>query len=85
MLGKVYKLGNGKHIIIVDDNFYHIRLEDSGLPFVIGSDIEFTLNNERKAIINKCETIGEIHNVNVGWLCPKCNRVNAPFKPNCDC
>ena len=20
-----------------------------------------------------------------GWICPKCNRVNAPWLPNCQC
>ena len=20
-----------------------------------------------------------------GWICPRCNRVNAPFMPYCDC
>lgn len=20
-----------------------------------------------------------------GWICPKCGRVNAPWKPSCDC
>jgi hypothetical protein len=85
MNGKVFKLGNGKHIIIVDDAFYHIRLEDAGLPFVIGSDIEFTLDDFKKAIINKCETIAEIHNIPIGWICPSCNRINAPFIKNCDC
>lgn len=85
MNGKVFRLGNGKHIIIVDNAFYNIRLEDSGLPFVIGSDIEFTLDESKKAIINKCETIAEIHNTPVGWICPKCSRVNAPFIKNCDC
>ena len=85
MNGKVFKLGNGKHIIIVDDSFYNIRTEDSGLPFVIGSDIEFSLDESQKAIINKCETIAEIHNILIGWICPRCNRVNAPFKELCDC
>ena len=85
MNGKVFRLGNGKHIIIVDDAFYHIRPEDAGLPFVIGSDIEFTLDDFKKAIINKCETIAEIHNIPIGWICPSCNRINAPFIKNCDC
>jgi hypothetical protein len=85
MNGKVYKLGNGKHIIVSNYNYYNIRLEDSGLPFVIGSDVEFTLDQDNKAIINKCLTTAEIHHNGLGWLCPKCNRVNAPFVKICDC
>ena len=85
MNGKVVRLGNGKYIVIVDNAFYNIRTEDSGLPFVIGSNIEFTLDESKKAIINKCETIAEIQNIGVGWICPKCNRVNAPFVTICDC
>jgi hypothetical protein len=85
MQGKIYKLGNGKHIIVSNYNYYKIRLEDSGLPFAIGSGVEFTLNEDNLAIINKCETIAEIHNVSMGWLCPRCNKVNAPNKLNCDC
>ena len=85
MNGKVYKLGNGKHIIVSNYNYYNIRLEDSGLPFVIGSDVEFTLDKNNMAIINKCETIAEIYNNGLGWLCPKCNRVNAPFIEKCEC
>lgn len=22
---------------------------------------------------------------NYGWVCPKCNKVNAPFMPECNC
>ena len=85
MNGKVFILGNGKHIIIVDNAFYNIRAEDSGMPFVIGSDVEFTFDHSGNAIISKCETIAEIHNIPSGWICPKCNRVNAPFKEICYC
>jgi hypothetical protein len=85
MNGKIYKLGNEKHIIVSNYNYYNIRLEDSGLPFAIGSDVEFTLDEKGLAIINKCETIAEIHHNGLGWLCPKCNRVNAPFIEKCDC
>lgn len=85
MEGKIYKLGNTKHIIVSNYNYYNIRLEDSGLPFVIGSDVEFTLNDSGNAIITKCETTAEIHNVSLGWVCPKCNSVKAPFIEKCDC
>jgi hypothetical protein len=85
MNGKIFQLSNGKHIIGVNNSFYHIRPEDGGLPFVLGSDVEFTLDDSKKAIINKCETIAEIHNLNMGWICPRCNKVNAPFKELCDC
>ena len=54
MNGKVYKLGNGKHIIVSNYNYYDIRLQDSDLPFAIGSEVEFTLDQDNKAIINKC-------------------------------
>ena len=67
MNGKVYKLGNGKHIIVSNYNYYNIRLEDSDLPFAIGSDVEFTLNQDNLAIINKCLTTAEIHNNVLGW------------------
>ena len=23
--------------------------------------------------------------MNEGWICPRCGRVNAPFRPYCDC
>lgn len=23
--------------------------------------------------------------INYGWVCPKCNNVNAPWKSTCDC
>jgi hypothetical protein len=85
MNGKIYKLGDGKHIIESNNNYYDIRIEDSDLPFAIGTDVKFTLNDNGLAIINKCLTTAEIHNNGLGWLCPKCNRVNAPFVTNCDC
>lgn len=25
------------------------------------------------------------NNISVGWECPKCGKVNAPFVRNCDC
>lgn len=86
MNGKIYRLGS-KYVVIIEDSlkYYFVRPEDSILPYVIGSDIEFTLDESQNAIINKCQTIAEIHNTGLGWLCPKCNRVNAPFIKICDC
>ena len=23
--------------------------------------------------------------MDVGWICPRCGKVNAPWKPTCDC
>ena len=86
MKGKIYRLGS-KYVAFIEDSqkYYFVRPEDSRLPYVIGSDIEFTLDKLDMAIINKCETIAEIHNISLGWICPKCNMTNAPFIKNCDC
>jgi len=27
------------------------------------------------------KSVGLVH----GWLCPRCNTVNAPWKPTCEC
>jgi hypothetical protein len=86
MNGKIYPI-NDTYIVqdVEDGKKYVVRIEDSHLPYVLGSNVVFSLNNHGFAIINQCETIAEIHNVNMGWICPKCNRVNAPFIKNCDC
>lgn len=28
---------------------------------------------------------GASSHIEYGWVCPKCNRVNAPWKSSCDC
>lgn len=28
---------------------------------------------------------GASSHIEYGWVCPKCNRVNAPWKSTCDC
>jgi hypothetical protein len=86
MNGKIYLIADA-YIIIDSDagQKYVVRKEDSNLPYVIGSDVEYSIDPNQFAIINKCQTIAEIHNINTGWICPRCNRVNAPFFTNCDC
>jgi len=86
MNGKIYPIVDA--YIIIDSNAgqkYVVRKEDSDLPYVVGSDVVFSVNKDGFAIINKCETIAEIHNTPIGWICPKCNKSNAPFIKKCDC
>jgi hypothetical protein len=86
MNGKIFPI-NDTYIVVQDDygKKFVVRDEDSHLPYVIGSNVVFSLNNKGFAIINQCETIAEIQNLNMGWICPKCNKINAPFIKNCDC
>ena len=84
--GKIYPIVDAYIVKDVDTNqSYTVRIEDSNLPYVVGSNVVYSIDKDGFAIIHKCETIAEIHNVNIGWICPKCNRVNAPFKEMCDC
>ena len=41
---------------------------------------------KRTTILNKADTVNsDITPVWYGWVCPKCGRVNAPWKDVCDC
>ena len=85
MNGKIYPIG-GAYVVkdIDNEQKYVVRKEDSDLNFVVGSDVVYRVDNGF-AIIQECVTTAPIHNIGVGWICPKCNRVNAPFVTNCDC
>jgi transcription initiation factor IIE alpha subunit len=86
MNGKIYPIADTYIVHHIASRKKHlVRKEDSGLPYVVGSDVEYSIDQNGFAIINKCETIAEIHNVNMGWICPRCNKVNSPFSLNCDC
>ena len=86
MNGKIYPIADAYIIIDLDaGQKYVVRKEDSDLPYVVGSDVVFSVNKDGFAIINKCETIAEIHSTPIGWICPKCNMSNAPFVKKCDC
>jgi hypothetical protein len=86
MNGKIYPIADAFIVQDVDtDEKYVVRKEDSDLPYVVGSDVVYSIDKDGFVIINKCETIAEIHNINTGWICPRCNRVNAPFVTICDC
>jgi hypothetical protein len=86
MNGKIYPIADAFIVQDVDTGEkYVVRKEDSDLPYVVGSDVVYSIDKDGFVIINKCETIAEIHNINNGWICPRCNRANAPFVTNCDC
>jgi hypothetical protein len=86
MNGKIYPIGDAYVVQDIDNGKkYVVRKEDSDLPYVVGSDVVYSINGDGFALISKCVTNAEIHNIGLGWLCPRCNKVNAPFKQNCDC
>jgi hypothetical protein len=86
MNGKIYPIGDVYMVQDIDTSKkYVVRIEDSDLPYVVGSAVVFGVNKEGFAIINQCETIAEIHTSPIGWICPKCNKSNAPFIKKCDC
>ena len=69
MNGKIYPIADTYVIQDIEGGKkYVVRIEDSYLPYIVGSDVEFTLNESGMAIISKCETIAEIHNIPVGWI-----------------
>jgi len=84
MNGKIYPVAD-TYIVEGNGKKYVVRKEDSDLPYLIGSEVIFSIDSKGFAIINQCETIAEIHNIPIGWICPKCHRANAPFVKNCDC
>jgi hypothetical protein len=85
MNGKIYPIGDAYVVQDIDNGQkYVVRKEDSDLNFVVGSDVVYRVDNGF-ALIQQCVTSAPIHNISVGWICPKCNRVNAPFVTNCDC
>ena len=86
MNGKIYPVADAYIVQDVDTGKkYVVRKEDSDLPYAVGSGVIYNINKDGFAIINECVTTAEIHNVNIGWICPKCNRVNAPFVTFCNC
>ena len=86
MNGKIYPKDGGYVVQnIASGELHKVRKEDSGLPFQVGSDVVYNVTRDGFAIIGECVTTAEIHNINVGWICPRCNRVNAPFNKICDC
>lgn len=86
MNGKIYPIGDAYIVQNIGSGQKHVvRKEDSDLPYVVGSDVVYSVNTDGFAIISQCVTNAEIHNIGVGWICPRCNKVNAPFVTNCDC
>jgi hypothetical protein len=85
MNGKIYPIGDAYIVEDIDNGQkYVVRKEDSDLNFVVGSDVVYRVDNGF-ALIQECVTSAPIHNIGVGWICPRCNRVNAPFVTICDC
>jgi hypothetical protein len=86
MNGKIYPIADTYIVQNIGSGQKNVvRKEDSNVPYVVGSDVVYSVNKDGFAIINECETIAEIHNINMGWICPRCNKVNAPFIKICDC
>ena len=86
MNGKIYPIDDTYIVQNIGSGQKHlVRKEDSNIPYVVGSDVVYSVNKDGFAIIGECQTIAEIHNVNMGWICPRCNKVNAPFITNCNC
>ena len=87
--GKIYPIVDAYIVKDMDNNeTYTVRIEDTNLPYVVGSNVVYSIDKDGFAIIHKCETIAEIHstpNTPIGWICPKCNKSNAPFIKKCDC
>jgi hypothetical protein len=85
MNGKIYPIGDTYVVQNIDTGVKHtVRKEDSNIPYVVASDVVYNVK-DGFAIIGECETIAEIHNIHMGWICPRCNKVNAPFIKICDC
>lgn len=40
---------------------------------------------ETKSCNTTVESSAESNNITYGWVCPKCGKVNAPWKDHCDC
>jgi hypothetical protein len=86
MNGKIYPIADAFIVQDIDTGEKHVvRKEDSYLPYVVGSNVVYSIDKDGFAIIHKCETIAEIHSTPIGWICPKCNKSNAPFIKKCDC
>jgi hypothetical protein len=86
MNGKIYPIGDAYVVQNIGSGQKHVvRKEDSNLTYVVGSDVVYRVDENGFAIIQQCVTTAEIHNVNIGWICPRCKKVNAPFVTNCDC
>ena len=90
MNGKIFIAKNGS--VFIKDNDSPLCFSLSGnekfldMTFVDDSDIVYDTDIYGNVTnINECVTSAEIHNIGVGWVCPRCNRVNAPFVTNCDC
>jgi hypothetical protein len=83
MKGKIFPTEDG-YIVESLSVRYAVREEDNNIPYISGSDVEFGLI-DNKAIIWQCTTSAEVYNLTAGWICPRCNRVNAPFNRFCDC
>ena len=81
MKGKILQTEDG-YVVESQSGTYAVREEDSNIPYVLGSDVEFGLINY-KAIIWKCTTSAEVYNLPVGWICPRCNKVNHPLNKIC--
>jgi len=82
--GKIFLTENG-YVVQNSEISIRVRDEDSKLPYVNGSDVQFSITEQNEATILECTTSAEIYNLSVGWICPRCNRVNAPFNRFCDC